>query len=123
MTAAEKPDGRKVFMVYLNGAQDPMGEIYQQPIRASKVEVVDRYLTFFLSDGTLSALFHLSAVRNWREVVLYWLRSTVRFRELIRSWRNRAYSILVFFQQIYDLLQFVGPPNVFVFLQHVPGVV
>ena len=54
-------------MVYLNGAQDPMDEIYQQPVRASKVEVVDGYLTFTLSDGTLSALFHLSAVRNWRE--------------------------------------------------------
>jgi hypothetical protein len=57
----------KLFVVYLNGAQDPMDEIYQQPVRASKVEVVDGYLTFTLSDGTLSALFHLSAVRNWRE--------------------------------------------------------
>jgi hypothetical protein len=59
---AEKP-----FVVYLNGAQDPMDEIYQQPVRASKVKVVDTYLMFTLSDGALSALCHLSAVRNWRE--------------------------------------------------------
>jgi hypothetical protein len=57
----------KLFIVYLNGAQDPMDEIYQQPVRASQVEVADGYLMFTLSDGTLSALFHLSAVRNWRE--------------------------------------------------------
>jgi len=57
----------RLFIVYLNGAQDPMDEVYQQPVRASTVEVVDGCLVFTLSDGTLSAFFDLSAVRNWRE--------------------------------------------------------
>jgi len=29
----------KLFMVYLNGAEDPMDLSYRQPVRASKVEV------------------------------------------------------------------------------------
>jgi hypothetical protein len=57
----------KLFIVYLNGAEDPMDRSYQQPVRASRVEVTDGCLVFTSSDGELSALFDLSTVRNWRE--------------------------------------------------------
>jgi hypothetical protein len=67
VTAATTPDGRKAFYGLFERRARPNGRNPQQPVRASKVEVVDGYFTFTLSDGTLSALFHLSAVRNWRE--------------------------------------------------------
>jgi hypothetical protein len=54
----------KLFIVYLNGAEDPMDRSYQQPVRAS---VTDGTLVFTGSDGELSAFFDLSTVRNWRE--------------------------------------------------------
>jgi hypothetical protein len=57
----------RLFIVYLNGAADPMDRSYHQPVRASKVEVTDEGLVFTRSDGELSACFNLSAVRNWRE--------------------------------------------------------
>jgi hypothetical protein len=53
------PDGRKLFVVYLNGAEDPMDRSYQQPVRGT--------LVFTDSNGELSAFFDLSAVRDWRE--------------------------------------------------------
>jgi hypothetical protein len=58
---------KKLYIVYLNGAPDPMDPIYQQPVRASKVEVSEGRLIFAHVDGTISAFFDLSAVRNWRE--------------------------------------------------------
>jgi hypothetical protein len=57
----------KLFIVYLNGAEDPMDRSYQQTVRASKVEVKEGTLVFTGSDGELSAFFDLSTVRNWRE--------------------------------------------------------
>ena len=57
----------KLFIVYLNGAEDPMDRSYQQQVRASKVEVTDGRLVFTGSDGELSAFSDLSSVRNWRE--------------------------------------------------------
>jgi hypothetical protein len=58
----------KLFMVYLNGAEDPMDLAYQQPVRASRVEASEGSLVFVAADGTLSAFFALSAVRCWREI-------------------------------------------------------
>jgi hypothetical protein len=58
----------KVFMVYLNGAEDPMDLAYHQPVRASRVEVSEDSLSFFKADGTLTAFFDKSAVRSWREM-------------------------------------------------------
>jgi hypothetical protein len=58
----------KLFMVYLNGTQDPMDLAYQQPVRASRVEVSEDSLGFYAADGTLSAFFDLSAVHSWREI-------------------------------------------------------
>jgi hypothetical protein len=58
----------KFFVVYLNGAEDPMDLAYHQPVRASRVEVSEDGLSFFKADGTLSAFFDVSAVRTWREV-------------------------------------------------------
>jgi hypothetical protein len=58
----------KLFMVYLNGAEDPMDLAYQQPVRASRVEVLEDCLSFFKADGTLAAFFGKSAVHGWREI-------------------------------------------------------
>ena len=58
----------KLFMVYLNGAEDPMDLAYHQPVRASRVEVSEHCLSFYKADGTLAAFFDKSAVRNWREM-------------------------------------------------------
>jgi len=58
----------KLFMVYLNGADDPMDLAYQQPVRASRVEVSEECLSFFKADDTLAAFFDKSAVRSWREI-------------------------------------------------------
>jgi hypothetical protein len=58
----------KLFMVYLNGAQDPMDLAYHQPVSASRVEVSEDSLSFFKADGTLAAYFDKSAVRSWREM-------------------------------------------------------
>jgi hypothetical protein len=58
----------KLFMVYLNGTEDPMDLAYQQPVRASRVEVSEECLSFFNADGTLTAVFDKSAVRSWREI-------------------------------------------------------
>ena len=55
-------------MAYLDGASDPEDSAYHQPVRASTVEVSADRLTFFNADGTLSALFDLSAVRTWCEI-------------------------------------------------------
>ena len=55
-------------MVYLNGADDPMDLAYQQPVRASRVEVSEECLSFFKADDTLAAFFDKSAVRSWREI-------------------------------------------------------
>lgn len=57
----------RLFIVSLNGAGDPMDRSNQQPVHASKVEVVDGYLVFTRSDGTLSAFFHPTMFRDWRE--------------------------------------------------------
>jgi hypothetical protein len=58
----------KLFMVYLNGAEDPLDLAYHQPVRASKVEVSGDCLSFLKADGTLAAFFDKSAVRSWREM-------------------------------------------------------
>jgi hypothetical protein len=58
----------KLFMVYLNGAEDPMDLAYHQPVRASRVEVSEDCLSFFAADGTLAAFFDKSAVHSWREI-------------------------------------------------------
>jgi hypothetical protein len=58
----------KLFMVYLNGAEDRMDLAYHQPVRASRVEVSEDCLSFFKADGTLAAFFDKSAVRSWREM-------------------------------------------------------
>jgi hypothetical protein len=58
----------KLFMVYLNGAEDATDLAYRQPVRASRFEVSEASLSFFESDGTLAAFFDKSAVRSWREV-------------------------------------------------------
>ena len=47
----------KPFMVYLNGAEDPMDLAYHQPVRASRVEVSEDCLGFFTADGTLAVFF------------------------------------------------------------------
>jgi hypothetical protein len=57
----------KLFVVYLNGAEDPMDRSYPQPVHASKVEATDGTLVFTDSNGELSAFFDLSAARDWRE--------------------------------------------------------
>jgi hypothetical protein len=57
----------RLFMVYLNGATEPTDPAYQQPVRASTVEVGDGYLWFTHANGELSAMFALSAVRHWCE--------------------------------------------------------
>jgi hypothetical protein len=57
----------RLFIVYLNGAGDPLDPAYTQPVRASDVEVSDGHLIFTYADGELSAFFALSAVRSWRE--------------------------------------------------------
>ena len=44
-------------MVYLNGAEEPMDLAYQQPVRASRVEVSEDCLSFLKADGTLVSLF------------------------------------------------------------------
>jgi hypothetical protein len=58
----------KLFMVYLNGAEDPMDLAYHQPVRASKVEASEDCLSFFKADGSLVAFFDKLAVRSWREM-------------------------------------------------------
>jgi hypothetical protein len=58
----------KHFMVYLNGAPNPTDLAYRQLVRASSVEVSEGGVTFFNADGTLSAFFDKSAVRNWHEI-------------------------------------------------------
>jgi hypothetical protein len=58
----------KLFIVYLNGSEDPMDLAYHQPVRASRVEVSKDCLSFFKADGTLTAFFDKSAVRSWREM-------------------------------------------------------
>jgi hypothetical protein len=58
----------KLFMVYLNAVEDPMDLAYQQPVRASRVEVSETCVSFFKADGTLAAFFDKSAVHNRREV-------------------------------------------------------
>jgi hypothetical protein len=58
----------KLFMVYLNGAENPMDLAYHQPVRASRVEESENCLSFFKADGTLAAFFDKSAVRTWREM-------------------------------------------------------
>jgi len=58
----------KHFMVYLNGAEDPMDLAYHQPVRASRVEVSQDGLSFFNADGALAAFFDKSAVHSWREI-------------------------------------------------------
>jgi len=58
----------KHFMVYLNGAEDPMDLAYRQPVRASRVEVSEDCLSFFNAEGTLAAFFDKSAVHSWREI-------------------------------------------------------
>jgi hypothetical protein len=63
-----KSMSEKLFMVYLNGAEDPMDLAYHQPVRASRVEVSEDSLSFFKTDGTLAAFFDKSAVRSWREM-------------------------------------------------------
>ena len=57
----------KLFIVYLNGAPDPMDPAYIQPVRASKVEEADGRLVFTHSDGTIAAFFDMSEVRSWSE--------------------------------------------------------
>jgi hypothetical protein len=61
------PMAEKLFIVYLNGALDPIDPAYIQPVRASKVEQADGRLVFTHSDGTFSAFFDVSAVRSWSE--------------------------------------------------------
>ena len=58
----------KLFMVYLNGAEDPMDLAYHQPVRASRVEVSEDCLSFYKADVALAAFFDESAVRSWREM-------------------------------------------------------
>ena len=58
----------KHFMVYLNGAEDPMDLAYRQSVRASRVEVSQDGLSFFNADGALAAFFDKSAVHGWREI-------------------------------------------------------
>ena len=58
----------KLFIVYLTGAPDPADLAYQQPVRASSVDVSEDAVSFFTQDGTLAAHFDKSAVRGWREV-------------------------------------------------------
>jgi hypothetical protein len=55
----------KLFIVYLNGAPDPMDLGYRQPVRASIVEVSESGITFRTSDGAVAAYFEKSAVRTW----------------------------------------------------------
>jgi hypothetical protein len=57
----------RLFIVYLNGALDPMDPAYIQPVRASKVEEAEGRLVFTHSDGTMAAFFDMSAVRRWSE--------------------------------------------------------
>ena len=56
----------RVFIVELMG-ENPMTREGIQPVRASRSEIAGDYLYFFDSDRSLAALFHRSAVRNWRE--------------------------------------------------------
>ena len=56
----------KLYVIELAG-EDPMTRIGIQPVRASSVQEDQDYLYFFASDGTMSALFHRSAIRAWRE--------------------------------------------------------
>lgn len=58
----------KLYMVHLNGAQDPEDRAYQQPVRASKVKESAEGLIFTHADGTLSAFFDASAVKSWVEI-------------------------------------------------------
>ena len=58
----------RLFMVYLNGAPDPMDSAYRQPVRASSVEVTEDCVTFLNGDGTLSASLDKAAVSSWREI-------------------------------------------------------
>jgi hypothetical protein len=55
-----------LYLIELAG-EDPMTRTGIQPVRAARVEEDMDYLYFFASDGTISALFHRSAVRAWRE--------------------------------------------------------
>lgn len=56
-----------LFIVYLTGAPDPADLAYQQPVRASSVDVSEDAISFFTQDGTLAAYFDKSVVRGWRE--------------------------------------------------------
>jgi hypothetical protein len=58
----------KLFMVYLNGAEDPNDLAYHQSVRASRVEVSEDCQSFFKADGSLAAFFDKSAVQSWREM-------------------------------------------------------
>jgi hypothetical protein len=58
----------KLFMVYLNGAEDPMDLAYHQPVRASRVEVSEGCLSFLKADSTLATYFDKSTFRSWREM-------------------------------------------------------
>jgi hypothetical protein len=57
----------KLFIVYLTGAPDPMDLAYQQPVRASSVDVSEDAISFFTQGGSLAAYFDKSVVRSWRE--------------------------------------------------------
>lgn len=56
----------KLYIVGLMG-EDPLTRTGIQPVRASRLEEDGDYLCFFNSDGAAAAIFHRSAVRNWRE--------------------------------------------------------
>ena len=72
----------KLFVVYLNGAPDPMDPAYMQSVRASKVEEAEGRLVFTHSDGTIAAFFDI--------VHGAWLERSrpIRFAELVVRIRN-----------------------------------
>ena len=57
---------KKLYIVELAG-EDPMTRTGIQPVRASRFEEDEDYISFFDCDEKLVAFFHRSAVRTWHE--------------------------------------------------------
>jgi hypothetical protein len=56
----------KLYILEMNWAE-PGTRASIQPIRATRSEILDDYLWFYKSDGSVAGMFDRSSVRSWCE--------------------------------------------------------
>ena len=56
----------RLYVVELN-CGEPGTRASIQPIRATSNEIIDNFLWFYKSDGSVAGMFDNSTVRSWRE--------------------------------------------------------